>query len=208
MPEDPEAYSQEQSVDDLRGLMLHLGIEQAYVGGLSMGGGVALNFGLKYPEMARGLIVASAGSGSVMPDVFQRDGMAMAARLEQDGMEKVGEVYAGGPTRVQLLRKDPRGWEEFKRQLTGHSAAGSARTLRGVQLRRPTVFALEDKMRALEVPTLIMIGDEDEPCVDPSVFMKRCIPRSGLIVFPQCGHAINLKSRPCSTRLSSTSSPR
>ena len=48
-------------------------------------------------------------------------------------------------------------------------------------------------MRALEVPTLIMIGDEDEPCVDPSVFMKRCIPRSGLIVFPQCGHAINLE---------------
>ncbi len=58
---------------------------------------------------------------------------------------------------------------------------------------RPTVYALEEKLRALQVPTLIMIGDEDEPCVDPAVFMKRTIPRSGLVVFPQSGHAINLE---------------
>ena len=48
-------------------------------------------------------------------------------------------------------------------------------------------------MRAMEVPTLVMTGDEDEPCIEPSVFMKRCIPRSGLVVMPQAGHAINLE---------------
>ena len=47
--------------------------------------------------------------------------------------------------------------------------------------------ALEDKLNSLEVPTLIMIGDEDEPCIEPAVFMKRNIPGSGLAVFPQSG---------------------
>ena len=38
-----------------------------------------------------------------------------------------------------------------------------------------------------------MTGDEDEPCIEPAVFMKRHIPRSGLVVFPQSGHTINLE---------------
>ena len=48
-------------------------------------------------------------------------------------------------------------------------------------------------MRALTIPTLIMLGDEDDPCVEPSIFMKRCISTSGLVMFPQSGHAINLE---------------
>ena len=48
-------------------------------------------------------------------------------------------------------------------------------------------------MRALMLPTLIMLGDEDDPCIEPSIFMKRCISTSGLVVFPQSGHAINLE---------------
>ena len=60
-------------------------------------------------------------------------------------------------------------------------------------MNRPTIYALEDKLRKLQVPTLIMIGDEDEPCIEPAIFMKRNIPRSGLAVLPQSGHAINLE---------------
>ena len=48
-------------------------------------------------------------------------------------------------------------------------------------------------MNGLTVPTLIMIGDEDEPCVDTAVFMKRNIRTAGLSVFPQSGHTINLE---------------
>ena len=77
--------------------------------------------------------------------------------------------------------------------LASHSALGSALTFRGFVMNRPTIYALEDKLRALRVPTLIMIGDEDEPCIEPAVFMKRNIPISGLSVFPQSGHAINLE---------------
>ena len=108
-------------------------------------------------------------------------------------MPKVAEFYGAGPTRVQFRRKDSRGYQEFLEQFKGHDALGSALTFRGVQLRRPTIFALEEKLKALMVPTLILIGDEDEPCIEPAVFMKRLIPRSGLVVLPQSGHTINLE---------------
>jgi pimeloyl-ACP methyl ester carboxylesterase len=60
-------------------------------------------------------------------------------------------------------------------------------------MKRPTIFALETELERLRVPTLIMVGDEDAFCIEPSVFMKRHIPGSGLVVFPQSGHAINLE---------------
>ena len=193
VPEDADAYSQDNSIEDLHGLLSHLGIKQAYIGGLSMGGNVSLNFGFKHPQMAKGLIVAATGSGSVNPEQFKREGTELAGRIETEGMEVMGNLYARGPARVQFLRKDPKGWEEFRNGLVSHSATGSAQTFRNVILKRPTVFALEDKLKALSVPTLIMIGNEDEPCIEPAIFMKRHIPKSGLVVFPQSGHAINLE---------------
>ena len=192
VPESLDDYTQEQSVDDLRGLLVHLNIERAHIGGLSMGGNVALNFGLTHPEMARSLIVAGTGAGTTDPEPFRRNVNARADMMREGGMEAMGD-YSNSPTRVQLLRKDPLGYEEFRRGFLEHSPIGSALTFSGVQGRRPPIFDLEERMRALDVPTLIMTGDEDEPCIEPSVFMKRCIPRSGLVVMPQAGHAINLE---------------
>ena len=200
VPESLDDYTQEQSVDDLKGLLDHLGIEHAHVGGLSMGGNVALNFGLTYPEMARSLIVAGTGSGSTDPEPFRRNVKARADQMRAGGMAAMGD-YSNSPTRVQLVRKDPLGYEEFRRGLMEHSALGSALIFSGVQGRRPTIFALEERMTALDVPTLIMTGDEDAPCIETSIFMKRCIPKSGLAVIPQSGHAINLEEPDLFNRL-------
>ena len=101
--------------------------------------------------------------------------------------------YANGPTRLRFREKDPKGWAQFYEGLKAHSAGGSALTYQGVQLRRPTIFALEDRLRTMAVPTLVMVGDEDEPCVDPGVFMKRTLPNCGLVFFPKSGHTINLE---------------
>ena len=193
VPEDPAAYSQDQAVEDLYRLLQHLGIEQAYIGGLSMGGTTALNFGIAHPEMAKALIVASAGAGADNAEEFRNFGEALIARLRNEGMEAVAKDYARGETRLQFLRKDPKGWEEFHRGLVSHSALGSWLTYQGVQLKRPSVYALKEKLRGLPMPVLVMIGDEDDPCVEPAVFMKRIIPGAGLAVFPQSGHTINLE---------------
>ena len=193
VPDDPEAYSQDIVVNDLYLLLRHLGIDQAHIGGLSMGGSVTLNFGIAHPEMARSLIVASAGSGTTNRDRFLVEGQALTERILSEGMETVADEYGRSDIRLQLLRKDPQGFEEFLRLLASHSALGSALTFRSFVMNRPTIYALEDELQQLQVPTLIMIGDEDEPCVEPAIFMKRNIPRSGLAVFPQSGHTINLE---------------
>ncbi len=192
VPTDLDSYSQEHAVEDLRGLLQHLGIGKAHIGGLSMGGSTALNFGMTYPHMARSLIVAGTGTGSSDPELFRKRLEEFARRLEVEGMAGLGD-YTRGPHRIQLLRKDPKGWREFADYFSEHSGVGSALTFRGIQGRRPPIFELEEKLRALDVPTLIMVGDEDDPCIEPSIFMKRCISRSGLVVFPQAGHTINLE---------------
>ena len=193
VPEDPEAYSQQQATDDIKGVLDHLGIAKAHVCGLSMGGYATLHFGLCYPERALSLVVAGAGYGSDDPDSHRRDSAVVIGRFETEGMEKTGEDYAHGPTRVQYLEKDPLGWKDFRDRLMSGSARGHALTMRGVQMKRPTIYSLEARLTRLEVPTLIVTGDEDEPCLEPGIFMKRRIPASGLVVLPKTGHAANLE---------------
>jgi pimeloyl-ACP methyl ester carboxylesterase len=195
VPDDPAVYSQQQAVDDIRGLMDHLGIDRAHVVGLSMGGYAALHFGLVYPARALSLVVAGCGYGSGGREQanFRADVEQTARRFEEGGMAAAADLYSRGPTRVQFMDKDPKGWQEFHDLLTAQSARGHALTLRGVQLTRPSVFDLGDRLEKLEVPTLIVTGDEDEPCLEPGLFMKRKIPTAGLVVIPKSGHTINLE---------------
>lgn len=195
VPEDLSAYSQARAAEDIVGLLRHLNIPQAHLVGLSMGGYAVLHVGLSHPELVRSMVVAGCGYGSVAGDreKFQQDSGQVAQRLEREGMAPVAAIYAKGPTRVQFEDKDPRGWREFAEQLAGHSAIGSALTLRGVQGQRPSVYALEAQMRQCRVPTLIISGDEDEPCLEPGLFMKRTIPTAGLLIIPKSGHTINLE---------------
>jgi pimeloyl-ACP methyl ester carboxylesterase len=193
VPDDPDAYSQNVLVEDLRGLTRHLGIEQAHYVGFSMGGNVVLNFALRYPGMCRAIAVVGTGAGTTDRERFERDIEQVVGLIRSRGIEAFAETYAEGPTRLPFKRKDPHGWAVFRRQLAEHSPTGQSLIMLGVMRRRPTIFALEDALRSLEVPTLLMIGDEDEPCVDPAVFLKRHIPSAGLLVLPQSGHAVNLE---------------
>ena len=195
VPESHEAYGQDRARDDIRAVLDGLGIDAAHVVGLSMGGFATLHFGFEYPDRALSLTVAGCGYGADADkrDQFKKESEATSARIQAEGMEVVGKVYAIGPTRVQFQAKDPRGWKEFETQLCEHSTLGSANTMRGVQSRRPSLYDLTDKMRALTVPTLILNGDEDEPCLDVGNYMKRNIPSAALAVLPKTGHTLNLE---------------
>ncbi len=195
VPGDATAYSQDRARDDIKAVLDHLGVEKAHIVGLSMGGFAALHFGFAYPQMARSLVVAGCGYGAEpgKREKFREEAEATAARWESEGAESFAKIYSLGPTRVQFQNKDPRGWQEFADMLAEHSSKGSALTMRGVQKERPSLWELEDKMRALTVPTLIVTGDEDVPCLQPALFMKQAIATSGLMVLPRSGHAINLE---------------
>ena len=195
VPDDGESYSQARARDDIRAVLDALKIDKAHIVGLSMGGFATLHFGFAYPDRARSLVVAGCGYGAT-PDKrsqFAEEAEAAAKNFEQQGMAKAAEGYALGPTRVQFQNKDPRGWGEFAHQLEQHSTEGAARTMRGVQKRRPSLFDLVDKMKTISVPTLIMTGDEDWPCLEPGLLMKRTIPTAALVVMPNAGHTINLE---------------
>src|SRR5207253_2869360 len=124
---------------------------------------------------------------------FAAEAEAAAQDFAEHGMAKAAEAYALGPARVQFQNKDPRGWKEFAAQLAEHSPEGAALTMRGVQKRRPSLYDLVDKMKTLTVPTLIMTGDEDWPCLEPGILMKKNIPTASLGVMSNSGHNINLE---------------
>jgi pimeloyl-ACP methyl ester carboxylesterase len=195
VPESPAAYSQHRAADDIRSVLDHLGIERAHVVGLSMGGFATLHFGFRHPSRARSLCVAGCGYGAEpeQRERFRTESEATAAFIKSAGMTGFADKYAHGPTRVQFENKDPRGFAEFKRMLAEHDALGGINTQLGVQRERPSLYDLVDEMRRLSVPTLILTGDEDWPCLTPAVLMKREIPTSALAVMPNCGHTINLE---------------
>ena len=195
VPDDGEKYSQQRACDDIKAVIDALKIDKAHVVGLSMGGFAALHFGFIYPDRARSLVVAGCGYGA-SPNTraqFAAETEAAARRFEEIGMAEAASGYALGPSRVQFQNKDPRGWREFADQLAQHSARGAALTMRGVQKRRPSLFDLVDRMKAMMTPTLVMTGDEDWPCLEPGLLMKRTITSAALVVMPNTGHTLNLE---------------
>jgi pimeloyl-ACP methyl ester carboxylesterase len=195
VPEDVAKYSQARARDDIRDLLDHLRIERAHLCGLSMGGFAVLHVGLAYPERARSLVVGGCGYGAA-PDrreQFQHEAEAAARMFSTEGGAAAAEVYASGPTRLQFLEKDPHGYAEFKAQLAEHDPTGAALTMLGVQRHRPSLWELQDNLRRLQVPTLVITGDEDDPCLEPALMLKRTIPTAGLVVLPKAGHTINLE---------------
>jgi pimeloyl-ACP methyl ester carboxylesterase len=195
VPTDPGAYSQDLAVADAIAILDAAGVEDAHIVGISMGAFCGLHVGLRYPARARSLVVAGCGYGA-HPDLresFRAESEAIAAAFETQGAAGIAPTYAAGPARVQFQNKDPRGWTEFARLLAEHSSEGSALTMRGIQRERASLYDLTDELRALEVPTLLIVGDEDEGCLDANLMLKRAISPAGLVVLPRTGHTANLE---------------
>ncbi|MGH8922440.1 MAG: alpha/beta fold hydrolase [Actinomycetes bacterium] len=195
VPTDPAAYSQERAVADAVAVLDGLAIGQAHVVGLSMGGFTALHLALGHPERVSSAVVAGAGSGAQpdRADAFRAESALTAAAFAAEGAAKVAERYAIGPARVQFQNNNPRGWAEFAAALAGHSSLGSALTMRGVQAARPSLYGLTDELAQVRIPVLVLVGDEDEGCLEPALMLKRTIPTAGLAVLPRTGHTANLE---------------
>jgi pimeloyl-ACP methyl ester carboxylesterase len=195
VPESVEMYSQLRATKDIAAVMDAAKIDRAHVVGLSMGGFAALHFGLEFPQRALSLVVAGAGYGAEkqFEDYFRKVSNEVADQFAKQGSKLFAETYGIGASRVQFQNKDPRGWREFADLLARHSAIGAANTMRGVQARRPSIYDLEARLRTMNVPTLVMVGDEDDHCLQPGIYMKKTIPASGLVVLPKTGHTLNLE---------------
>ena len=195
VPGDGAAYSQERAVADAVAVLDGLGVDRAHVAGLSMGGFTALHLTLRHPGRVLSAVVAGAGYGAQpeRQEAFRAESEAIAAAFETEGTERVAARYAVGPARVQFQNKNPRGWAEFAAALAGHSALGAALTMRGVQAARPSLYRLRDELAQVRTPVLLIVGDEDEGCLEPALMLKRTISSSGLAILPRTGHTANLE---------------
>lgn len=195
VPTEQSAYSQDRATDDIAAIIRGLGLAPAHVVGLSMGAFAALHMGLRHPHLVRSLTAAGVGYGAA-PDKreqFRAELDGSIARLRAEGMARFASTYAHGPTRLVFEERDPRGFAEFEAQLAEHDTEGSALTMGGVQRERPSLFELEAGFRAMTTPTLIIAGDEDDPTLEPALYLKRTIRSSALLVMPKCGHTMNLE---------------
>ena len=189
------SYSQRIAADDIANVMKHLKLRKAHIIGCSMGGYATVHFGLVYPRLAISLTAIGVGYGSDADKrkQFLGDTEVMARRFEELGTPEAIKPYQIGPARIQFQNKDPRGFAHFCAEFAKHSNIGSANTLRGVQARRPTIQSLGKQLSKLEVPLHMVSGDEDNNCLEPSVFIKRNCPSACLTVVPNTGHAVNLE---------------
>ena len=191
VPTEEEAYSHDALIEDLLGLLDALSIERAHLAGLATGGNVVLNFGIRYPERTRGLVVAGAGAGSSEREAWLAGARRFAEDIERDEVEGIVANVADAPQRVVFKAKDPRGFAEFVARMRTLSPVGCRHVLRNALMNRSPVFDLEAGIRALQRPTLVMVGDQDGPAFDASRFIARHAPRAGLLVLPRCGHTLN-----------------
>jgi pimeloyl-ACP methyl ester carboxylesterase len=192
IPEQGVSYSQDISRGDVIAVMDGLGIAKAHIVGHSMGAYTTLHVGIHHPDRCLSLTAAGCGWGSnpVEREASKALVKDIARMFREDGIAVAAASYADFPIRHAYKHKDPRGWAEFAKMLGEHSGLGSALTMLHVQLERPTLWELESDLKKLQVPLLIVVGDEDESCLDGNLFLKRRAPQAALCVIPRAGHTI------------------
>ena len=192
-PREAAVYSQGQSVEDLRGLLAALEIQRAAVVGLSMGGNVALHLALTHPTLVAGLVICDTGAGSDDPAQFKTVTEGWAAAADAGGIEGFAAAILRHPIFAGFAARGPAEAAAIRGMITSHPAHGVAHTARRTLANRPSIFALEEKLRALPVPALILVGEKDLPCLAPSTYMQERIPNALLHVMQGCGHFNNLE---------------
>ena len=193
-PAEAAAYSQATSVEDLRGLLGHLRIRRAVVGGLSMGGNIALNLALAYPERVSRLVIADTGAGSAGTAEWIAGAHAYAEILDRQGMEAFADAASQNPLFARRIARGPEAARFIRSCLMTNRARGVAHTAREVLAKRPTIYSLEGQLRALRVPTLLIVGEHDEPCLEVHRFMADTIPGARHVLLRGVGHLTNLEA--------------
>lgn len=195
VPASDGAYGYEHFRDDAITVLDHLKIKAAHLVGLSMGAYSSLQAGIKAPERVLSLTLAGVGSGfeTSKLEQFRAECRTNAGHLEKLGAAGFANSYGRSPGRIAFEVKDPRGFQEFFEALSRHDANGSAHTMRNFQGGRPPLYEFEAQIKRVTLPTLIIVGDEDDSCIESSLYLKKHIATSGLAMFPKTGHVLNLE---------------
>ena len=171
-PGDASKYSADLTVADMKALLQHLGVERAVVGGLSLGGYASLDFYDAHPEMVRALVICYRNAEA--RTAWNQRARERAAELESRGLDALS-----GRSR------------EMREAMGEHrSAQGLAHAARGMLAQEGS--RVIDALPSIQVPTLIIVGDQDQPFLAPCEYMAKKIPGARLEVIAGAGHSSNL----------------
>lgn len=193
VPDDPAAYSQDLLVADLRALLAKLSIDKAHIVGIATGANVALNFAIAHPGSTRSAIIVGGGAGTVDRENWLKGAQQMADGIARIGADAIVQSVSSAPQRQALRIKDPKSWRQFLSIIGELSPKGAELSMRGVLMKRKPVTDLEAGIRSLTMPLLVMVGDQDTPAFEPSLFIHRHAVHAGLSVFPVTGHTLPIE---------------
>lgn len=173
-PDDPKAYSEQATVDDMAAILKHLGIDKAVIGGLSLGGYMSLAFNVAHPEMVRALMLFDTGPGYKNP--VGREGWNETARKRAEVFESKGLDALGSSAEVRIAQH--------------RSAQGLAHAARGMLAQFDS--RIIESLPEIKVPTLVLVGDNDTPFLGGTDYMANKIPDATKVVIENAGHASNI----------------
>ncbi len=193
-PDEASAYSMAIAIADLGAVLDAVGARLAVIGGLSMGGNVALNFALASPERVAGLLIADTGAGSDDPRSFRTGAQAWAKVAEKEGIEAFARVIMANPIFAEFADRGAAEEAYMRKIIHANSPRAIAHVCREILAKRTPVYELEERLRGLRAPTRIICGAHDEACLAPSRFMAAAIPGATLTIIPGTGHFNNLEA--------------
>ena len=177
--------SLDHAADDLAALLDGLGLEDVVLGGLSMGGYVAMAFLRRHPGRVRALLLADT-KATADPDAARDKRLAMADRLTAEGSPQalLDDVLPGltGPTTARDRPEVVAG----VRELVAAAPPGSAAWAQRAMAARPDSL---ETLREVRVPALVVRGDEDGlSSPDDAAAMLAALPDGRLSVLTGSGH--------------------
>ncbi len=194
VPEAVEAYSQDEAARDIVAVLDGLHVDRAHLVGVSMGAASALQVAINEPRRVHSATLASIGMGSdAKPEEASASMESMARLIDSQGLRGLAASMGSSPSRRKLKEKNPEEFERFLEQLKNLSALGMANTMRGVQKRRPPIYAHQAKLARVSAPVLVVLGGDDAGCRGPSEFLRRTLARADLEELPGTGHLVNIE---------------
>lgn len=172
-PEDQNHYSADQVVSSIATLLDHLEIDQAVIGGMSLGGYMSLAFNLKHPERVRALMLIDTGPGFKKDNA--REGWNDYARKRGDELLEQGEAALSKSAEAHLQAQNYLGLRNAAHGMLIQNSADAINSLPDIS-----------------VPTLVVVGDRDEPFLAASDYMAAKIPGADKAVIAEAGHAANV----------------
>ena len=189
-PADPSSITIDGWADLVAGLIEALGVGPAVVGGLSMGGYVALALARRRPDLLAGLVLADTRAGPDSPEVVERR-TAQQRKVSDGRVAEVLEGMAGTLLSEQTQDERPEVVERTRALMATAPPASIVAALEAMKNRSDSVPHLP----SIDVPVLVIVGEHDVPS-PPAVAseMADAVPGSALEVIPTAGHLSNLEA--------------